>query len=130
MPFIIVKNNLPAGNRIKSRDEAKFLFNKGKRLNCFPVRIIYSYVERVELAEFKLMISVPKRIFKKAVDRNKIKRQIKESIRTNKDLLPTKEGKTLIVGVIYNDSEIREFNDLQGRIILSLHKLNKRVDSE
>ena len=129
MPLIIVKNNFPPSNRIKSREESKLLFNKGKRLNSFPFRIVYQFVDVEGFNDFKLMISVPKRIFKKAVDRNHVKRQIKEVIRTNKWLLPQIKGKTLLVGIIYNEPEIREFNDLRERLILSLHKLNKRVDS-
>lgn len=129
MPLIIVNNNFPPSNRIKSREESTLLFNKGKRLNSFPFRIVYQFVDTEGINDFKLMISVPKRIFKKAVDRNHVKRQIKEVIRTNKWLLPQIKGKSLLVGIIYNEPEIREFNDLRERLILSLRKLNKRVDS-
>ena len=56
-----------------------------KSFTAFPLRAVF---RAVDSDETQVLISVPKRLFKHAVDRNKAKRHIREAYRTNKDLLP------------------------------------------
>lgn len=56
-----------------------------KSFTAFPLRAVF---RAVDSDETQVLISVPKRLFKHAVDRNKAKRLIREAYRTNKDLLP------------------------------------------
>ncbi len=64
------------------------LFKEGKRLNSFPFGLTYGY-EELPKAEipFQIVISVPKKNFKRAHDRNRIKRLMKECLRKNKYIL-------------------------------------------
>ena len=62
----------------------------------------------------EVLFSVPKKIIPKAVNRNKVKRLIKESYRKNKNLLKNKNK--LHLGLIYLSPEIPNFNSLEEKI--------------
>ena len=113
---------LSAAERIKSRNEIRLLFSKGKRVNAFPVSVLYIWKEEKE-ASARVLFSVPKRKLRKAVDRNKVKRQLREVYRQYKDELPAAQGKTLLIALVYQAVDIREFNEVKGRLVLSLRKL-------
>ena len=76
--------------RIHSLKQIDELFGGGKSraLSAFPIRVVYRYVHRLPTeAPFQVLISVPKRNLKHAVDRNRVKRQLREAYRLNKHLL-------------------------------------------
>ena len=74
--------------RLNSRILIEKLFTGGsKSLPVFPLRIVYMFVEGEHLPSVSLLISVPKKRFKRAVKRNRIKRQIREAYRKNKQIL-------------------------------------------
>lgn len=77
------------GERLKSRKEIDRLFsNGGKGLNAYPLRLVYAKSEAPR-NDFPCQAGfvVPKRRFKKAVDRNLLKRRVREAFRRNKHLL-------------------------------------------
>ena len=59
------------------------LFKSGKSFKEYPIRVMYMPLEESD-ATAKLLITVPKKRFKKAVSRNKVKRLIRETYRLNK----------------------------------------------
>ena len=65
----------------------------------------------------RIFISVPKKNIKRAVDRNKIKRYIREIYRNNKSLFPTRTDTILLVGFIYNTGKLYDFNTLKKEIM-------------
>lgn len=76
--------------RIKSRKTVEQLFAGGKSrsLADFPLRIIYMQVQRTaDEVPVQMMVSVSKRHFKHAVQRNRVKRQVREAYRLNKKML-------------------------------------------
>ena len=76
--------------RIHSLKQIDELFGGGKSraLSAFPIRVVYRYVHRLPTeTPFQVLISVPKRNLKHAVDRNRVKRQLREAYRLNKHLL-------------------------------------------
>ena len=66
------------------------------------------------------MISVSRKNFRKAVDRNRIKRRIRESIRSNKNLLP--QDPKLLIAYIYTAKEILTFAQIQERLVKTLNR--------
>lgn len=66
------------------------------------------------------MISVSRKNFRKAVDRNRIKRRIRESIRLNKNLLP--QDPKLLIAYIYTAKEILTFAQIQERLVKTLNR--------
>ncbi len=73
---------LPKRERLKSAQEIKELFSKGSSFFLYPYKV--KVVGSVEPTLPQILISVPKRVFKKAVTRNRIRRQIREAYRLAK----------------------------------------------
>jgi ribonuclease P protein component len=75
-----------------------------------------------EFPVHQVLISVSKRNFKKAVDRNLIKRRMRESYRLNKNLLPARPK--LLIAYIYTAKEILTFAQIQERLIKTLNRFD------
>lgn len=100
------------------------LFSKGKQIFKHPVKLLWLQSESTEGPCFKVIISVSKRNFKRATDRNKIKRIIRECYRKNKHLAESaSEGKKFHLGLIYIGKEIPEYNTIEPIIIGLLQRL-------
>lgn len=78
-------NIFPKTERLHSRKAIEALFAGGNRaLSAFPLRVVYKAIDEPST---QVLISVSKRHFKHAVDRNRAKRQIREAWRLNRTLL-------------------------------------------
>jgi ribonuclease P protein component len=78
----------------------------------------------------KLLISVPKRNFKRAVDRNLIKRQIRESFRLNKDELYaflSSENRNCSFAIVFAAKSKVSYSELDATIVLALKRLVKEM---
>lgn len=73
--------------RLKNDKEISRLFEEGKSITVFPIRLIYLFCDGNDEAFIKVAVTASKRNFKKAVDRNRIKRLLRESYRLNKPRL-------------------------------------------
>ena len=73
--------------RLKSRKEILKLMSRGRRAEVFPVNAKYSFGSS-DQNQIKIMVVAPKKLFKKAVDRNLLKRRMREAYRLNKEILP------------------------------------------
>ena len=86
------KFSLPQSERIDSKKQIDRLFRGGgsKAMSAFPLRVVYMLEESEPGSrgpQAQMMVSVPKRCFKRAVKRNRVKRQLREAYRLNKHLL-------------------------------------------
>ena len=79
-----MNNTLGKKERLKSRKLIGRLFEEGTSIKNFPFRLVYLSTEITSVFSVKASFSVPKRNFKKAVDRNRIKRLIREAYRLEK----------------------------------------------
>lgn len=74
--------------KLCSKKIIESLFKDGTKINSFPFSLVYDFVSLPNPdIPFQIVISVPKRIFKHAHERNRIKRLIRECLRTNKYVL-------------------------------------------
>ncbi len=73
----------PGQEKLKHRKAIQSLFEQGKSAVYSPLRVVY-IIKNEEHSVPKFAVSVPKRLFPSAVDRNKIKRKIREGYRLNK----------------------------------------------
>ncbi len=107
------------------------LFKEGKSFYKFPFKVVYFKMEEAKAYPAKVLISVSKHNFKRAVDRNRIKRLIREAYRKNKFLLLGEETEseaprtTWVIGLIHRGNVIPEYEEVEKKIILILQELVK-----
>lgn len=73
--------------RLKSKKGFETLFAEGKSLREFPLKLVYAKTAAEQDVPFKVAVVAPKKKFKRAVDRNRIKRLLREAYRLNKPLI-------------------------------------------
>jgi ribonuclease P protein component len=102
--------------KLCSRKTIDRLFKEGKQLRAFPLSVYYLESENNEKVPFQVVISAPKRQFKRAHDRNYVKRLIKEVLRKEKqpleDLLSA-SGKQLALFIVYTNKEVLTYPELE-----------------
>ena len=110
--------------RIYLRSELNELFASRGSFVCYPFRVVYLEVPRQELP-LKMMVSVPKRRLKHAVDRNRIKRLTREAYRlTKKELVEEIPPEvTLLIGFIYLKDRLSRYSTIQQAIEEAFRKL-------
>ena len=110
------KSSLNKKERIKSRKLISTLFSSGKKLRQGPLLLIWDIVEPAQAtADVMFGVSVSKRSFKRAVDRNLIKRNIREAFRLQKiELINSLEKDHNAYGlfVVYVGREIGDYHEM------------------
>ena len=118
-----MKNTFKKVERLKKKKDIQELFNRGSSFYLYPFKILFIQENTLvdEGACHQILISVPKRKFKKAVDRNKLKRRIREAYRLNKRFLDF-PGK-LLIAYIYTAKDILPYQEIESKLVLSLKRL-------
>ena len=102
------------------------LFETGKSFVQYPIKVVWLYNEEVLPYPAQAGFAVSKRLFKNAVDRNLIKRRMRETYRQNKHILYNslnQNNKNLIAMFIYIGKDIVAYKDSELKIVLSLQEL-------
>lgn len=118
--------------RLHRRSLISQLFDGGsKTVSAFPLRVVYMLVERSEAeAPVSILVSVPKRHFKRAVKRNRVKRQIREAYRLNKHILLdalADKPYGIILAFIWLDKELHTTEELEGKVRNLLGRIAERM---
>jgi ribonuclease P protein component len=98
------------------------LFETGSSFFLFPFKVLSKNNPDAAFPVHQVLISVSKKNFKRAVDRNLIKRRVRESFRLNKNLLPSTPK--LLIAYIYTAKEILTFAQIQERLIKTLTRFD------
>ena len=115
--------------KLKSRKMIQQLFKEGKSFSNFPLRVIFLEPEK-QVACLQAAFSVSSKNFKKAVERNRIKRLMRESYRLQKKNLQDKleeNNKNLSIFFIYTGNEIPAYNNVSEKIAVILNSLEKMI---
>lgn len=109
----------------------KMFSGVARSFSIFPLRVVYLPVEELE-EPVAILVSVSKRRFKRAVKRNRVKRQIREAYRKNKhELLQALQGKEqqLAVAFIYLSDRLTDSAEIEQRMKTALARLAENVSS-
>tara|TARA_B110000238_G_scaffold77250_1_gene85149 strand:+ start:346 stop:783 length:438 start_codon:yes stop_codon:yes gene_type:complete len=85
--FVKMKHTLGKLERLKSRKLIEKLYQDGSSVKSFPLRMVYLQTKHTSDFPAQIGVSVSKRNFKSAVDRNRIKRLLRESYRLQKEIV-------------------------------------------
>src|SRR5436190_6585537 len=75
---------LTKAERLRSRKTISLLFEKGKSITMHPLKMLWLQTPNKEGSILQFTVAVPKKNFKRAVDRNRLKRRMREAVRKNK----------------------------------------------
>jgi ribonuclease P protein component len=115
------------GERLKKEKLIQELFAKGSSFNLYPFRVLYLRNPQEE-PYHQVLFTASSRNFKRAVDRNKIKRRSREAYRLQKNGL--NETPKLLIGFIYIAKDILAYDPIRKSVEKAIEKLNKiRIDS-
>ena len=116
--------------RLRSTKTISALFSEGEGFFNFPIRVKYHIIQSDESA-LRCAFIVPKRIFKRAVDRNRVKRLMREAFRLNKHELMTElyAGKTVEMIWIYADKRILPQSVISKAALQIFKRLIKKENS-
>lgn len=123
-------NTLPKSERLFLRDSIRTLFSSGsKSVPRYPVRMVYRFVDEGETPA-AILVSVPKKHFKRAVKRNRVKRQIREAYRRHKDIIVPKleaAGRRVSIAFVWMSDELSESTLVEEKITDLLNLLSEKI---
>ncbi len=134
--FTVVQNKpgtFRKSERLCSKKAIADLFGNGKSFYSFPFQIIWTIAESETEFPAQVAISVSKRIFRRAVKRNLIRRRIREAYRKNKHILYNflvNNNTKIAFIIIFKDSSVPEYTDLEKSVCKSLTKLTDHVNGK
>ena len=126
-------NTLCKSERLDKKKVIDKMFAGGARsFSVFPLRVVYLPAEELE-ADASILVSVSKRRFKRAVKRNRVKRQIREAYRMNKhellNVLAEKQCR-LAIAFIYLSDQLVESSIIEERMKTALARVAEKVMSK
>lgn len=127
-----MKLTLGKTQKLKSRKAIAQLFIEGKSVKSFPIKMIFLPVEKDREQITKVSFSVPKRNFKLAVHRNKIKRLLREAYRLHQHEFFKDDDQFYNIMFIYMTNKMPEYTQVEAtlkKVILKFNSLNTSSDS-
>jgi ribonuclease P protein component len=118
--------------RLKSRKQIASLFETGKIIHAYPYKGLYKISLQENEFPAQFAVSVSKKNFKRAVDRNRIKRKIRETYRLQKQELYqvlNEFDQNIVLFVIYTAKQEVEFQTIQKGMQMLIRKLTEELNS-
>jgi ribonuclease P protein component len=115
----------PKHEKLKSKTTIDLLFSDGSSVSKFPLRLVYVENSEENAELIKMGVSVSKKYFKKAVDRNYYKRVLRETYRLNKHLLIDSLQKPYAFMFFYQTKERLSYQEIEEKTIQLFQKFSE-----
>jgi len=109
-------------DKLKSKKLIEQMFNEGRAVTVYPLRLIYLKTEFEDNSTIKTGVSVSKRLHKTAVARNRIKRLLREAYRLNKPLYFNNSSTSFAFMILYLSKDGTTFDILNNSMKLLFQK--------
>ena len=126
----IKKYTYGKNEKLKRRKLINEIFTTGESFPSFPFRVFYKKMNFEGDAKAQVGVSVSKRNFKHAVDRNRIKRLMREAYRLNKHTLIDNIDEQVVVMIIYTQRKELPFETMNHKMESALRKLCADIEKE
>lgn len=120
----------PKAEKLKSKTTIDLLFSVGKSVSKYPLRLVYVPLENDADQKIKFGVSVSKKYFKKAVDRNYFKRVLRETYRLNKYLILDNIEKPFAIMFFYQTKDRLPYSEIETKTIQLFEKFIAQLETE
>ncbi len=120
----MIENDItyPKKEKLKAKTHIDELFVSGKSVSKYPLRMVYTKLDDLEEQDLQVGVSVSKRNFKKAVDRNYFKRLLREVYRTNKHLIKDAITDKYAIMFFYQSRDKLTYEEINIKMIKLIEK--------
>ena len=113
-------------DKLKSKKNIEQLFNEGKAITAYPLKLIYLKTEFEDGSIIKTGVSVSKRLHKTAVSRNRIKRLLREAYRLNKPLFFNNSSVSYAFMILYLSKDGTTFDKVNDSMKMLFKKFRDK----
>lgn len=113
-------------DKLKSKKNIEQLFNEGKAITVYPLKLIYLKTEFEDGSIIKTGVSVSKRLHKTAVSRNRIKRLLREAYRLNKPLFFNNSSVSYAFMILYLSKDGTTFDKVNDSMKMLFKKFRDK----
>lgn len=114
-----MSNTFPKQNKLCGKERIAALYKEGKRFTAWPLRVTYMPSED----ETKVLVWAPKSLFKKAVQRNHLRRLMREAFRLHQELLGEN---SYLIAFNYIDKEEHPYAVIEKAVCKALNKITEK----
>lgn len=131
--YIHQNQTFPKEEKLCSQISIDALFSQGESFISYPLRVVYIIKDETDKNKqlAKVMVSVSKKKFKRAVKRNRVKRLIREAYRLNKSsligLLQNK-GKSMDIAFLYLKNELPVYEDIEKALLKANRTISVKME--
>ena len=125
-----MKFTFPKKEKLKSQKLIEKLFLEGKAVTAFPLRMLYLKTDFEDGSKIKTSVSVSKRNFKKAVDRNRIKRLLREAYRLNKPEYFNNITTSYAFMILYLGKDDTDFDSVNSKLKIVFKMFLEKISKD